>query len=170
MYLPTENQCEELSPDAFTLYRRLVTYQNRTERIVMRDNMQFTEAPVSWGEVPLVEMAAFHIEPHLTVALLVAHIRYTDMIGATNAHFGAYREAERRAFPQFFVQDCQHSVDMAAGFMTVACGVPYLQAVMWVARFYAQQIRTEALSYACELPEWMRNEVVFEWPEGMLPF
>lgn len=75
----------------------------------------------------------FGIDPVLHNVLLLAYIRYTDMIGTTTQEFHQVAGEDRVAFPECFPGDYICTVETAVCFME-ACEMPQEQSMMWVAR------------------------------------
>ena len=135
----TEKGCER-SPAAFKHYRNLVERSNKEPGVRRRD-FDLTDAQMRWDELTAYVAEAFGIDPDLLNALAWAAVRYEDMIGTTEMEFDAWRDDERRAFPEFFQGECVYSMDAAVGFMTIACGLPFTQALPWICRGRAQKAR-----------------------------
>ena len=123
----TEKGCER-SPAAFKHYRNLVERSNKEPGVGRRD-FDLTDAQMRWDELTAYVAEAFGIDPDLLNALAWAAVRYEDMIGTTEMEFDAWRDDERRAFPEFFQGECVYSMDAAVGFMTIAYGLPFTQAL-----------------------------------------
>ena len=141
------------SAGAFAHYRQLVEAFNRTP-ILLRRDIEVTEAEITWCQLTALEVVAFGIEPRLLNALALAHVRYQDLIGVTDAEFYEFKAEERAAYPEFFHGERIASNDEAAAFMALACQVPYNQALLWVARYQVQAVRSGLISETIVTPVW----------------
>lgn len=157
---PMDEGCNR-SPDAFRHYRTLVEDSNR-EPVVVQRGFDLTDAQTTWDALTAYEAEAFGIDPRLLNALVWASVRYEDMIGTTDIEFDAWREDERRAFPEFFQGECVYSMDAAVGFMTIVCGLPFTQALLWVCRGRVQTVRSRLFAEDRPAPSWALGTVAEE--------
>lgn len=148
----------EKSPAAFARYRALVAESNQAP-LVLRADLAFTDADSTWFELTELEAVAFEINPALHNALLFAYIRYTDMTGETDLEFSEFREDERAAFPEFFHEEAQESMDAAIRFMATACQLPATQTMAWMCRRQVQLVRSKLISDSWEAPAWALGDV-----------
>lgn len=148
----------ERSPDAFRLYRSLVEDSNR-EGVVVHQDFDLTEAESTWYELTACEVEVFGLDPRLGNALMWAAVRYEDMIGMTDREFFPWREAERRAYPEFYRGECVFLSEVAAGFMATACGLPYAQALLWVCRAQVQLVRSGLIDAGHPAPHWALAQI-----------
>jgi len=132
---------EQQSEAAFAHYRHLVEEANR-EPVAASEEVTWTDAEVTWWQLGAVEAQAFGIDPRLRNALMFAWVRYQDFIGCTDVEFGAFREAERAAFGRYFAGERVASLDLAPGFMSASCGLPFGQCLAWVLRAQVQYLRS----------------------------
>lgn len=141
------------SPRAFARYRTLVQEANSSP-VMLRRDLYFTEAELTWDHLTELEADTFLIEPALLNALVIAQVRYSDMTGQTDLDFSEFRDEERAAFPEFFHCENQFSIDAAAGFMATACKLPFTQTLMWACRAQVQLVRSGLLSGDEDAPPW----------------
>ena len=156
------------SPGAFRLYRELVEKANRTP-IIVATNVRFTEAEMTWCDLTELEAEAFGIDPRLLNALVLAYLRWEDMVGLVSGEFERFRDEERAAYPQFFKGERVYSIEAAVGFMMAACELPYTQALMWVCRAQVQYVRSGLLDDdGIEPQSWALGVLREQQPEGRL--
>jgi hypothetical protein len=117
-----------------------------------------------WSDLTPLEAWVFGIDPALLNALLLAHIRYQDMIGVTDLEFTPFRDEDRAAFPKCFRGELIYSMDSAIAFMVDACELPFEQATMWVCRALVQNVRSGLYEAPRDAPHWAQGDVD---PEGL---
>ena len=156
------------SPNAYALYRKILTAWN-AEPLRLCSKTDLTDAELWWSELTPLESWVFGIAPALHNALLLAYIRYTDMIGTTTQDFHEVAGEDRAAFPECFLGDCIFTVETAVRFMMEACEMPQESSMMWVARVMVQNVRS-GLYPQTQAPAWAFSAVdpegVFESPES----
>lgn len=151
------------SPNAFARYRELVAESNQTP-FRLCEKTDLTDAELWWCDLTALEAWVFGIDPALCNALLLAHIRYQDMIGCTDLEFEEFRDEDRAAFAEHFRGECIYSFEAAVGFMVAACEMPFEQSLMWVCRVLAQNVRSGLYFPKDEAPDWALGPVD---PQGL---
>ena len=109
---------------------------------------------MSWWALTAFEREAFGIDPRLLNALVLAHTRYLNMIGALDTEFEDYRTEDRKSFPEFFHGERVYAIDLAMAFMAIACQLPATQTIAWVARAQIQNIRSGLIENRTTAPPW----------------
>lgn len=168
MGAPTKSPAALRSPGAFRVYRELVEKANQSPIIVATD-FRFTEAEMTWCDLTALEVEAFGIDPHLLNALVLAYLRWEDMVGLVSGEFEQFRDEERAAYPEFFKGERVYTIEAAVGFMMAACELPYTQALMWVCRAQVQYVRSGLLDDdGVEPHSWALGVLRTEEPEDRL--
>ena len=129
------------SPKAHALYRQILTEWN-AQPLRLCSETDLTDAELWWSDLTPLESWVFGIDPALHNALLLAYIRYTDMIGMMAQDFHEVAGEDRAAFPECFMGDCVFSFEAAVSFMMAACEMPQVQSMMWVSRVLVQNVRS----------------------------
>ena len=139
---------------AFLYYRQLVEEEN-TVPVIVRTDLEHTEAQDTWWEMTESECETFELDPRLANAMHLAYTRYESMVGMVNDdHFEQFRDLERANWPKYFPGERAHSIDKAVGFMTDACFLPYTQVIAWVCRHEIQSLRSRLSSDGRDCPAW----------------
>lgn len=146
------------SPRAYARYRELVAEAN-SRPIRLCQDTDLTDAEIWWCELTPLESWVFGIDPAILNALVIAYVRYQDMIDCTDIEFSAFRDEERAAFPACFHGERIDSMDGAIGFMVDACELPFEQAMMWVCRTQVQNVRSGLYNGPRGAPDWARGDV-----------
>ena len=145
------------SPKAYALYRKILAEWN-AEPLRLCSRTDLTDAEIWWSDLTPLESWVFGIDPALYNALLLAYIRYTDMIGMSALDFNEVANEDRIAFPECFLGECVFSYEAAVRFMMAACEMPQEPSMMLVARVLVQNVRS-GLYPQTTAPAWAFGKV-----------